>query len=371
MASLFTEIVRRGALRGAPFAKDDDTARTGPRAPLRVEANPERDWCVAEALAFDEDAPPPLARSVPGLTSLQERSLLMTCARDHYSGEGLILDLGGLLGASAAALAAGVAANADALAILQRWARSGSKPILTFERKRARQSPQIARLWSRLNGAGREAVTYDLTVELPKQLGPHLDLVTPMFGDAAAHRLGPEAAELCFVDLGRGAPGLQVLVKVAGRAFIPGKTLLVVRDFYDLFGWRSNVMAGLLGDHLEWLGQVGSCAIFRVARTLPAELCGLDPFADLPPDACLRLHTAGDHPKLSLERRLDFKLSYVNLLALRMGPEAALDDLRSVRAEFEALASGPADRRIIERLCTFNERRLERMRAGAGAPEPA
>lgn len=347
----------------APAVKAPPPARTAERG----------DWCVAEALSFRGDPPPAEVLAVPGLTGPEERGLLLSCARDHYSGEGLILDIGGLVGASATALAAGLRANPAAGEILGRRSAKGRGPIRVFERERIPGSPEaIARFLAQLPQDHEVGPDGELKAAISGRLAAFGDAAEAVFGDFMSERWArPEPVELAFVDLGRGHAGLAHLLKIAGRSFLPGKTLLVVRDFYDQLGWRSILSAGFLGERLEWLGQVGSCAIFRVAKAIPPELCGFDPYAELEGEACLRLHTAGAHPELPARPRLMLRLSYVGLAAVKADLATAQDLLAAAKAEFEPLfgASGQ-DERLFRQLCTPVERRLERLLAEAGGLTP-
>ena len=332
--------------------------------PARVRVDPERDWTLTEAVHIDKESAPPEVLAMPGMTSATERQFLATLARDHYSGQGLILDVGGLLGASAGALAAGFRANPKADEIIARWRETTVLPIRTFERPRMPPGPgAAARLLAQLpEGHGLNEGS-DLKAELSRRLRGYSDLVTPVFGDFITYQWGPEAAELCFIDLGRGQPGLFHLVRMTGAAFIPGKTILVIRDFYDQLGWRSNVEAGLLGDHLEWLGQIESCAIFRVAKTFPPELCGLDPLRTLPADTLVGLHASGDHPGLPLRRRVLLQLSKVNLLASRAGAPVASAYLQAIRPELEGLATEAKALALVLMLCQSAGNALTRQEA--------
>src|SRR5262249_35081351 len=152
-------------------------------------------------------------------------------------------------------------------------------------------------------------------------LEPCSDLASVVLGDFAQHQWGPEKIEICFIDLGRGQSGVGSLLAGAGQDLLPGKTLLVLKDFYHQLGWRSNVQAGLLADRLEWVGQLESCAIFRVAKAIPPELRHFDFMRVLSAQALPRLRLAGDHAELPLRRRVLLHISWVNLLVSR-GAEA-------------------------------------------------
>ena len=354
-----------------PQARAARTLTLSASLPVRVSVD--GDWCLTEGLSLDGAPPPKEVLAIPGMTSDEERRLLMTLARDHYTGEGLILDVGGLLGASASALAAGLRANPNAQEILARSAESKVLPIRTFERSKLPSGAGVAaRLLEQLPEGHGLTADSDLELELSGRLKDYADLVTPVFGDFITQEWGSGKAELCFIDLGRGQPGLFHLVRMTGAAFIPGKTILVIRDFYNQFGWRSIVEAGLLGDHLQWLGQVESCAIFRVAKAIPRELCGLDPAHALSAESVFRLHAAGDHPKLPLRQRIVLRLSKAHLLATLDGRDAALAYLKDCKSELEALATDAKSLRLVGTLCLSAERALERQQARLQdrVPEP-
>ena len=221
--------------------------------------------------------------------------LLRRWGMRHYRGEGSIVDLGSAP-SSVSELVAGLRMNPRFDSIIDSFQRRRDTPMQRFD------------LAARQN-----------------DMSDFESIVGRQVGEASKIRwLASKSIELCIV---RGAPKgrpLQRALRTLIPFFAPGETLLIQENFYLETAPNEKVLMGYFGDSVEWLGQVGTSAIFRFVKLPTPDILALDPYHDLSADVCLRLHRQWDVAELPRGIQMRLALSYARLLGRKTGLEDAL-----------------------------------------------
>jgi hypothetical protein len=280
-------------------------------------------------------------RATPSLASPPELALLQELAAKAWRGDGAIVDVGSLLGASLVAEAEGLQANP---LLAAGGHRAPGPPIHGFERGFL---PAPAK-----PDAKRERAVGDVTVQLGDSFVPRLTRTVAPYGDLVELHIGDledqgwdgwdgSPIELAFVD---AAPTAAVNARIAASfypALIGGSSTLVVRDIYsDQLPWL-NVTMGFLADHLRWAGQVRTSAVYRSAASVPADVAAYDPFTEATLDECLRYHDASAHAAaVGSVWQLSVVQSRVRLMAAKGDRDGAGDLLAEAAEHFAELIAG-------------------------------
>jgi hypothetical protein len=197
----------------------------------------------------------------PGMLGLDERRLLYHLARDNYTGEGAVVELGAFCGASTSCLAAGLRDNPLAGG---RWVDSfdnfiASEPYLVdFLRTQFRETVEL--------GKSFEAV-------YRRSVAPFADHVRVHKGDLLDQTWPADhPIEILFVDV---AKTLALSGKVLTEFFtrlIPGKSLVVQQDFYHPTAFYLPVVMDFVADYFSIIeaGRDWS-VVFKLETAIPRE----------------------------------------------------------------------------------------------------
>lgn len=306
----FIRRIAAGAERsGAPAA---DAPGAVPTA-ARVERLRTRPWAALRA--------PADVRLVPTMLSEQEQALLYWLARDHFRGQGRIVDGGCFLGGSTAALAAGMR---------DRRLPVHERPIVSYDLFRV--EPYTIETFggyfpsSTVGSSFRAAFDRHLA-----QFGG----IEVREGDICAIGWSGEPIEILFLDIVKTAQVNDVVLAQFFPRLIPGHSVIVQQDY--LWGWGPwiHITMERLADYVErldamWNGSV----LYLLTAPIPAELLRVR-VAELSPDTQLALMDRAV-ARWSGEQRAMVELARVMLLVDLFGPATALDEFRVVRARMAA-----------------------------------
>jgi len=256
-------------------------------------------------LARGPDLPEPVKRH-PGMISPDERMLLFMLAKKFYRGSGVIVDAGAFLGASTAALAYGLREN-------ERVAegKAPSRPIVSFERAVA--GPNFARHAVK---SGLPSISLDESFEqlLKKQIENFRDLVDLRVGNImeySGNDLGE--IEICFLDILKGETLARHCVEIFFPKLTVGSFIIQQDYFFDGLPFI-KIFTEIFSDHLSFLGEVRSSAVFRVLKPLPPALVAMA-FEQRPKHDLIALHKQAEARTTSQMRQYLMRLSRCRLLA--------------------------------------------------------
>jgi hypothetical protein len=222
-----------------------------------------------------------------GMLGLEERKLLYHLARDIYTGEGAVVDLGSFCGASTCCLAAGIRENS----------RAGGQLVHTYDSFLASEPYLIDFI---RNQFGEE-------LEIGQSFASVFHRSTTQFADLIAVHAGdlltqswPKSTpiEILFIDI---AKTLALSGKVLSEFFprlIPGKSTVVHQDFFHPTTFYLPVVMEYLSQHFS---IVDSGRDWSVAFRLENEI----PFAKLAAASLYRFSFRQQHAALRrMMRRL-------------------------------------------------------------------
>lgn len=200
------------------------------------------------------NAAPPEVLDVPGMLSWEEKQLLYYVARHHFTGEGVILDLGTFLGGSAMCFASGVRQQGLSGQLIhsydvfklgtgasQRYFPEGAPPDLRTRHK------------------------------FDEHLGNYLDLIVVHEGDVLAETWDDAPVEIMFVDVAKSYRTMDHLLSTFFPALIPGRSLIIVQDYlWGTTGPWHHVVMEKLSDYVEYVVDTEiNSVVFLLRESIP------------------------------------------------------------------------------------------------------
>ncbi len=197
----------------------------------------------------------------PGMLGLDERRLLYHLARNNYTGEGAVVELGAFCGASTSCLAAGLRDNPLA----------ASRQVDSFDNFVASEPYLVDFLRTQF----RETVELGKSFEAVyrRSIAPFADRVRVHKGDLLDQTWpADDPIENLFVDV---AKTLALSGKVLTEFFtrlIPGKSLVIQQDFYHPTAFYLPVVMDCLADYFTIIeaGRDWS-VVFKLETAIPQE----------------------------------------------------------------------------------------------------
>ncbi|MES0869196.1 hypothetical protein [Pseudovibrio sp. SCP19] len=268
---------------------------------------------------------PPDVVNAEGMLSREERSLLYLLARDHYRGDGVLIDGGSFLGSSTVSLAHGIRDNTHSQNDMSVFR---CKPIQAFEigfLPRLKNGKEKFKEW----GAFKYRFGDSFIPRLEQNIENYSDLIDLHVGDLVDFKFPATPIEICFIDVGKSVQLDDYVNKNFLANLIPGKSILVNQDFYfDRLPWIKVTM-GYLKDYFEWIGQVRTSVVYKNTKKIPQEVLSYNPFRNGTLDECIAYHDShvfpDDQSPITLSR---LALSRALLIALKSTKELALADLK-------------------------------------------
>jgi len=211
------------------------------------------------------------------MLSIYEMSLLYALARHFYTGRGLIVDAGPLLGASTFALARGLADNPN---IDQRDAR-----IYSYDLFRSHGYERF------LTGLRPTAVTGSLLREFLATNRSHLDSIVPHQGDFISWDWPKHPIEIFFLDLAKSWELNAHAVKNYFPHLIPNQSILIQQDYVHYNEYWIHITMEHFSDHFIHLGYMcGATSYYLCKKQIGADNASFD-LKGLPYDKKMELLT--------------------------------------------------------------------------------
>lgn len=268
---------------------------------------------------FSDITLPASVASAAGMLSQGERRMLYSLARDHYRGEGEIIDGGSFFGSSAASIAQGLRDNPH------------------FEPREVIHAYELGYLPAPKRGdRARKFGNQEYTMGesfvpiLENTIEPWADLIELNIGDLNEKEWTGQQIDICFIDVCKTA---QLNAHVAKQFYshIPVGGYLINQDFFfDRLPWIKVTM-GYLSEYFEWKGRVFSSSIWECIKPVPQEVADFDPWSD-PKD----YHNAAYYDGLGEDALFMLDISSAYLTAYNGDSEAALASLDVIERDYSA-----------------------------------
>lgn len=319
-----------------------------------ISLDPEYAWIVGDA--------PASALEVPSMMSPAERRALYNFTARRYSGRGVIIDAGIFLGASTRCFGEAINANENRTEISKNW----PKPIISFERGVI--NPNMPTFFRRNNVEIREAAGGSFVGEIEKNIGPIADLVDLRIGDIVEKSADISSpVEILFLDVLKLPQISKSILSKFFPLLIPGVSIVVQQDyFHDRLPYIC-VDQEFFREYFDYIGEIGSTAIFRCAKAVPNE--AIERFkAGVNPAEQPKLSSIAMQRSIDPARRFLVALSKVRLIFRLSGIEAAKVYLEHVKDDFpEQCVKFPQLLEVAEEFVAFREELRERNRQARGA----
>lgn len=258
---------------------------------------------MTDDVNFGDTPVPAVVTDHPSMMSPQEKALLYRLARNHYRGEGLIVDAGLFLGASTRAFARGVRDGGH----IPSW----GKPIQSYDiaiwvkgMDKHLTKPAVQKAIAGMEAPQRNKSFAHILEAL---LADDLDLVDLRLGDIVQLASADRPVEIAFYDCIKTYDRDLAAFRAFGPHYTPDRTILVQQDYFYWTAPEHRVRQEFLADHFRFEGQVRSTAVFRCIKPLPEAWFETDPVAGLPVEEQVRLidqAAARASSEFALETRL-------------------------------------------------------------------
>jgi hypothetical protein len=213
--------------------------------------------------------------AVPGMLSNQEKRMLYYLARDEYSGEGVIVDMGSFLGGSTICFAAGLRA------------RSFARPVIhAYDLFKLGESERQRDFFP-------ENAPPDLRTRaiFDQYLEDYLGLITVHEGDVLTFPWDDGPIEILFVDIAKSYKVMDHLLMCYFPALVPSKSLIVVQDYlWGTSGPWHHIVMEKLSDYCEYVVDTDiNSVVFLLKRGIPREVLSQCRWMEIPMEEKVRL----------------------------------------------------------------------------------
>jgi hypothetical protein len=207
--------------------------------------------------------------------------MLYWAAREDFTGQGQIIDAGAFLGASAYALARGIADRRDGKTPGPIWVHSYDYFYVVDDYVGAFIADQIRPV--------EPGASYlDL---FQQQLGTLADRVRPYAGDMLTHEWNGSPIEILFIDIAKTKELNSHIIRQFFPRLIPGKSIVIQQDFYHAWHPYIHVTMQVLKKYFEIIDPYCpyQSRVYRSVGAIPPDELERVARYDYDPEQCYRL----------------------------------------------------------------------------------
>jgi hypothetical protein len=203
-----------------------------------------------------------------GMTTLEERAFLAWWARDRYSGQGAIVELGPFIGASTVALCYGLQANkrlAKGAGRVRVYDRFICDEFMADSINAELGSPSLAGAYSAPLADGASSLPAFL-----RQTADYQAAIDLHPGDLLSYRHDGAAVALLFVDAMKTPDLAEHIVHQFFGSLMPGRSILIQQDFVHYWTSWIHLIQYDLRDHCDFACHVprSASAVFTVRKPI-------------------------------------------------------------------------------------------------------
>jgi hypothetical protein len=203
---------------------------------------------------------------VRSMLTIYELGLLYALAKDAWTGAGVIVDAGPLLGATTFALARGLREN-QAVADLRKRYQIYSFDLFIADRALGNFVGEISKV----------AVTPSLLHEFIRINGEHLSYIVPHQGDFVNWTWPKAPIEILFMDLAKSWELNDHYVRHMLPYLLPDLGILVQQDYVHYYEYWIHLTMEYLAEYFELCDVIyGATAFYRLTKPIPPEVCQFD-----------------------------------------------------------------------------------------------
>ena len=283
---------------------------------------------VEPATAAMKNSLPEDLADYPSMMSADEKKLLYGLAKDHYLGEGIIVDAGIFLGASTRCFAAGLRVNPMLQAAKQRF----GQPIVSFEMGVV--NPGMPSFFLRNKVAIAEGIGQSFLPFLQENLASVKDIVDLRIGDIVETMVPlTSPVEILFLDVLKLPQICSAVTSHFFCSLIPNRSIVIQQDYFNELLEFIKTYQEAFGHFFEYLGEVQSSGVFLLRRKITPAL--FKKIAEsISPEQQEVLATIALQRSIDPTRRFLMSVSKARMLAKTRGKDVALSYLEFVKADY-------------------------------------
>lgn len=224
--------------------------------------------------------------AIPSMMSPNERKFLYGLTKNHYSGEGIIIDAGIFMGASSYIFGKAIQEN-------QKFSNlkfDNQKPIMSFDR--AVIYPNFFPFAQRHNIETTGLAAGDSFKHLIEEnIAPVENVVDLKIGDIIQEDYSKVGLpiEILFLDIIKRPDINNYTLKSWFPYLIPGKSIVIQQDFFCEGVPHIPVTMEYFDEYFDYLGEIHSASIYRYKKEIPLEELEKDLGETLPIEQQLEL----------------------------------------------------------------------------------
>lgn len=203
---------------------------------------------------------------VRSMLTIYELGLLYALAKDAWTGAGVIVDAGPLLGATTFSLARGLREN-QAVADLRKRYQIYSFDLFIADRALSHFVGETSKV----------AVTSSLLHEFVRINSEHLSYIVPHQGDFVSWNWPKAPIEILFMDLAKSWELNNHYVRHMLPYLLPDRGILVQQDYVHYYEYWIHLTMEYLAEYFELCDVIyGATAFYRLTKPIPPEVCQFD-----------------------------------------------------------------------------------------------
>lgn len=283
-------------------------------------------------LISDPQSVPANVLDHPSMMSDGEKISLYHLAKDHFRGEGIIVDAGIFLGASTIAFASGIKDNTALGQLAHKPVHSFDIAIWVRSMQQKLHKPGYSEMFEGTPPEPGES----FEPALRRIIGGHEDVVELFIGDIVKLARAEQRVEIAFYDCNKTYERDLACFQGFAPHYMPGHTIVIQQDyFYEQAHWL-KVRQEFLSDYFSYIGQVGSSAYFLCEKPIPEEYFKADPVKRLSTLKQYKLVRQAAERAMSERHRILTELSGLRLLIDAGEGELAAQHWRRLRRDISA-----------------------------------
>ena len=206
--------------------------------------------------------------AVPSMMSPNERKFLYGFTRDHFKGDGIIIDAGIFMGASTYIFGKAIQENP----VFPKLDFGNQPPIISFDRAVIYPNFYPFAKRHKIDVEGLEpGDSFKHLIE--KNIAPVVSQVDLRIGDIIEEDYSQIGLpiEMLFLDIIKRPDINDYTIKTWFPYLIPGKSIVVQQDFFCEGVPHVPVSMEYFAEYFDYLGEIHSASIYRYKKRIPDE----------------------------------------------------------------------------------------------------
>ena len=293
----------------------------------------------------------------PSMTTMEEKALLYWCAKEFYTGSGVIIDAGVFLGGSTNALACGLNDNTARKTSFSQPIQSYDIAVWVASMDRYLENEHVATAFE----GQKPSPGVSFETVLRRLLESQKTLIRFHIGNIVETAHSDVPVEIAFYDCLKTNERDIAVFQAFAPKYIPGQTLVLQQDYFYESAAYNKIRQEYFAEYFQFVGQVSNTAVFLYVKAIPDDLFQSDPVTELPLSEKIVLLERAALRAENNKTGILTKLSIVDFLIEERRARQAADRLNAIEAEMSSLSLDEITRRP-ENIVRGFKKRIEAIR---------